>query len=210
MKNLKINIYFAACLIFFTVMNNLSYGQSYECDNNYGDCGQPNQSGGGGGKGSVLIANTDIGDTYQNADDYDDDGVEDSSDNCMRQSNPLQYDLDGDGVGDFCDNCLEHYNPAQADHDGDGWGDLCDADLDGDGILNLDDGCIDQWGDKCVDLYINVNHNESQNAHYNMNNEIQTKENIENFRNDQSCNQKKSDQVFWVFSIFIISLLFIR
>ena len=52
-----------------------------ECDNNYGECGTPEMSGGGnaGGGGSILIANSDLGDTYQSADDYDDDGVEDLS-----------------------------------------------------------------------------------------------------------------------------------
>ena len=68
----------AACLILNLITFNTLYGQTYECDNNYGDCGTPNQSGGGGGGGgSVLIANTDLGDTYQNADDFDDDGIED-------------------------------------------------------------------------------------------------------------------------------------
>ena len=66
------NIKIAACLILSLITFNKSYGQTYECDNNYGDCGTPNQSGGGGGGGgSVLIANTDLGDTYQNADDFD-------------------------------------------------------------------------------------------------------------------------------------------
>ena len=52
-----------------------------ECDNNYGECGTPEMSGGGnaGGGGAILINNTDLGDTYQSADDYDDDGVEDLS-----------------------------------------------------------------------------------------------------------------------------------
>ena len=37
-----------------------------ECDNNYGECGTPEMSGGGnaGGGGSILIANSDLGDTY--------------------------------------------------------------------------------------------------------------------------------------------------
>ena len=85
---------FNVCFIFILIMTNISYGQSYECDNNFGDCGTPNQSGGGGG--SVLIANTDLGDTYQYADDYDDDGIEDPSDNCLRIGNPDQLDRDAD------------------------------------------------------------------------------------------------------------------
>ena len=49
----------------------------FECDNNFGQCGTPNMSGGGGGGGggAVLIANTDLGDTYQHADDFDEDWV---------------------------------------------------------------------------------------------------------------------------------------
>jgi hypothetical protein len=135
-------------------MINISFGQSYECDNQFGDCGTPNQSGGGGGGGgggSILIANTDLGDTYQNADDYDDDGIEDSSDNCLRVANPYQQDRDGDGLGDLCDNCLNVWNKSQQDRDGDGLGDLCDEDIDNDSILNTLDDCPYQWGEEiCV------------------------------------------------------------
>ncbi|MBW1811969.1 MAG: hypothetical protein JRJ87_27540, partial [Deltaproteobacteria bacterium] len=57
-----------------------------------GMCGTPDESGGspcvdgvcagcGCGCGSILIANTDLGDTYQYADDYDEDGIEDDYDN---------------------------------------------------------------------------------------------------------------------------------
>ena len=104
--------------IFINAIQLPSYGQSYECDNNFEDCGTPEQSGGGGGKGSVLIANTDLGDSYQHADDYDDDGIEDPSDNCMRIPNPQQLDRDGDGIGDSCDNCLTIFNPYQENMDG--------------------------------------------------------------------------------------------
>ena len=39
-----------------------AHAQPFECDNNYGECGTPEVSGGGqGGGGSVLIANTDLG-----------------------------------------------------------------------------------------------------------------------------------------------------
>lgn len=113
-----------------------------ECDNNYGECGTPETSGGGqGGGGSILISNTDLGDTYQTADDYDDDGVEDSYDNCPRKPNREQFDSDGDGVGDLCDNCRNTHNLNQWDLDGDGRGDLCDEDLDDDGIANVSDNC---------------------------------------------------------------------
>jgi hypothetical protein len=74
--------------------------------------------------------------------DADNDGVQDSEDNCPTTYNPDQADSDGDGIGDECDvpfvdtdsdgiedsadNCPETYNPAQADSDGDGIGDACD------------------------------------------------------------------------------------
>ena len=114
-----------------------------ECDNNYGECGTPEMSGGGnaGGGGAILINNTDLGDTYQSADDYDDDGVEDSYDNCPRQPNREQFDSDGDGVGDLCDNCRDTHNQNQWDLESDGIGDLCDDDLDNDGIKNVSDNC---------------------------------------------------------------------
>ena len=132
--------------------------QSYECDNNFGDCGTPNQSGGGGGGGgSVLIANTDLGDTYQNADDYDDDGVEDPSDNCMRVSNPYQYDRDGDGIGDACDNCLDNFNPKQINSDWDDLGDACDDDDDGDGVSDSLDTCPNTWGSDCEQKKVRFN-----------------------------------------------------
>ena len=114
-----------------------------ECDNAFGDCGTPEQSGGGCGcgGGSILVNNTDYGDTYQFADDYDDDGIEDPSDNCPRVANEDQADSDGDGVGDACDNCLNVPNPDQSDIDGDSIGDACDDDIDGDGIPNAEDNC---------------------------------------------------------------------
>jgi len=118
---------------------------SYECDDRFGECGTPEQSGGGGcgcGCGcSILVAQTDLGDTYQNADDYDNDGHEDPYDNCVRYYNPDQGDADGDGFGDACDNCLSNANPTQLDADGDGIGNVCDPDIDGDGALNADDNC---------------------------------------------------------------------
>ena len=114
----------------------------FECDNNFGTCGTPEMSGGGGGGGgSVLIAFTDLGDTYQNADDFDDDGIEDPQDNCPRNRNIDQVDKDGDGYGDACDNCMDAHNPDQLDKDGDAFGDLCDADIDGDQVDNLLDSC---------------------------------------------------------------------
>ena len=119
---------------------------SAECDNQFGSCGTPNQSGGGGGGGgggSILVNNTDYGDTYQFADDFDDDGHEDPQDNCPRVDNDDQADSDGDGTGDACDNCLNTPNETQSDIDGDLFGDSCDDDMDGDDILNTNDNCPD-------------------------------------------------------------------
>jgi|TARA_Y100000287_G_scaffold131596_1_gene106716 hypothetical protein len=139
--------------------------QSYECDNNFEDCGAPNMSGGGGqaGGGAILINNSDLGDSYQRADDFDDDGIEDNSDNCPRVKNEAQFDTDGDGVGNLCDNCPEIRNEQQYDLDGDGLGNVCDTDLDGDNVQNTEDICpsivnpsqsdvdADGLGDPCDD-----------------------------------------------------------
>ncbi|MBW2703208.1 MAG: thrombospondin type 3 repeat-containing protein [Deltaproteobacteria bacterium] len=131
-----------------------------------GLCGTPDESGGGGcgcgcGCGSILIANTDLGDTYQYADDYDEDGIEDDFDNCPFFANRDQSDHDGDAVGDGCDNCLVLANYEQFDADGDGMGDACDPDVDGDGVMNELDNCQtvrnptqnnvneDEFGDAC-------------------------------------------------------------
>jgi len=119
---------------------------SGECTQDSDDeaCGTPDQSGGGGcgcGGGSILIANTDEGDSYQYADDYDDDGREDNTDNCPFAANADQSDGDSDGYGDACDNCPGASNEDQTDSDGDGEGDACDADADNDEIPNAEDNC---------------------------------------------------------------------
>ena len=124
-----------------------------ECDNNYGECGTPEMSGGGNaGGGAILINNTDLGDTYQSADDYDDDGVEDSYDNCPRKPNRDQFDGDGDSVGDLCDNCRGTHNQNQWDLEGDGIGDLCDSDMDGDGVQNHVDNCLRTYNTDQADI----------------------------------------------------------
>ena len=108
-------------------------------------CGAPDQSGGGCGCGcgcSILINMTDLGDTYQYSDDYDDDGLEDDFDNCPFAPNVDQIDGDGDGVGNACDVCSSRADPEQADADADGSGDLCDTDADNDGEPNTDDNCV--------------------------------------------------------------------
>ena len=74
--------------------------------------------------------------------DSDDDGVENSDDNCPYTYNPDQLDADGDNVGDSCDNCPNDYNPDQADLDNDGIGDACEdycGDVNGDGLTNSAD-----------------------------------------------------------------------
>ena len=94
-------------------------------------------SGGGGGTcGGAILINTDLGDTYQRADDFDDDGIEDNSDNCPRVRNPEQFDRDGDEVGDACDNCANTRNVDQLNLDEDAKGDACDADIDNDNVEN--------------------------------------------------------------------------
>ena len=131
----------------------LAQDAPFECDNNYGECGTPEMSGGGAaGGGAILIINTDLGDTYQSADDYDDDGVEDSYDNCPRKPNADQFDSDGDSVGDMCDNCRDTHNLNQWNLDGDALGDLCDPDMDGDNVLNNVDNCLRRHNTSQSDL----------------------------------------------------------
>ena len=136
-----------------------------------GLCGTPDESGGapcvgvcagcGCGCGSILIANTDLGDTYQYADDFDEDGIEDDFDNCPFVANMDQADADGDLSGNACDNCPNASNEIQLDADGDMIGDACDSDIDGDLVENMLDNCpnmpnatqvntdADQLGDAC-------------------------------------------------------------
>ncbi len=78
--------------------------------------------------------------------DADNDGIEDSIDNCKTTYNPNQLDTDGDGKGDVCDNCPSNSNSNQSDIDGDGIGDVCDNDKDGDGVPNSSDNCPTQPG----------------------------------------------------------------
>ena len=198
------------CLTLTLITFNTSYGQSYECDNNFGDCGTPEQSGGGGGGGgSVLIANTDLGDTYQHADDFDDDGIEDPNDNCMRYSNPDQLDRDGDGVGDSCDNCLDTWNSDQLDRDGDDVGDQCDFDIDGDNIENEEDACPYQFGETyCLEeseeLYYEENSNNKirEPFDYNINNKDQESYNSI----EESCSSANNRNTIF-YNIILLLLL---
>ena len=136
----------ASRVLFFTALSaamalpTLAFAQG-EC--NSGNCGTPNQSGGGCGcgGGSILIANTDIGDTYSYSDDWDNDGFDDDFDNCPFVANLAQGDGYGDSVGDSCDNCVFASNTDQSDVDADLSGDSCDADADNDSVLNSVDNC---------------------------------------------------------------------
>ena len=86
--------------------------------------------------------------------DRDNDGIENTTDNCPDTANPNQEDNDNDGIGDVCDddddndgikddvdNCPLIANPDQIDSDNDGIGDVCDNDDDNDGIINSIDNC---------------------------------------------------------------------
>jgi len=90
-----------------------------------GGCGTPNNNGGGCGcccGGSILVDYTDIGNTYEQSDDSDHDGIDDKLDNCPFTPNVDQLDADGDGVGDMCDNCVATGNHDQlANTCGDLW-----------------------------------------------------------------------------------------
>jgi len=90
-------------------------GPPGECSG--GQCGTPNNNGGGCGcccGGSILVDYTDIGQTYEQSDDSDHDGIDDALDNCPFTPNTDQLDTDGDGVGDVCDNCVTIGNHDQA------------------------------------------------------------------------------------------------
>ncbi len=109
-----------------------------------GFCGTPNNNGGGCGcgcGGSILVAYTDLGETYSTSDDYDSDGFEDDSDNCPFMANRDQTNSDGDTIGDVCDNAPGQSNDDQSDIDGDGVGDVADDDKDNDGKANAVDNC---------------------------------------------------------------------
>lgn len=87
------------------------------------------------------------GSDWAAADDMDDDGVPDDTDNCPATANADQLDLDDDGAGDACDTCPDDfYN----DSDSDGSCDSDDAcpldpadDVDGDGY------CADEEAPGC-------------------------------------------------------------
>lgn len=190
------------------------FSQSVECDNNFGDCGTPEQSGGGGGgKGSILINNTDLGDTYQHADDYDDDGVGDATDNCVRTPNPDQLDRDGDGRGDACDNCLEIWNELQENTDGDQWGDFCDEDIDNDQIYNDDDECPYHYGNSYCFQEFNTEQRRNRNDYPETIPTSRKPSPLKNHTNelvkdDSGCRQlaTTTDLGIWIFGVICLAL----
>ena len=56
----------------------------------------------------------------------------------------LAADADNDGIEDTADNCTLIFNPEQLDADGDGNGNACDGDLDNNGVVNSTDYVIIQ------------------------------------------------------------------
>ena len=58
--------------------------------------------------------------------DFDNDGINDSQDNCVEYFNPYQEDIDEDGIGDVCDQCDNNVF-VTGDLNGDGWHDLIDV-----------------------------------------------------------------------------------
>ena len=57
---------------------------------------------------------------------------------CANCSPPI-VDTDEDGFDDTIDNCIDTPNPDQRDSNADGFGNLCDADFDGNGFVNFSD-----------------------------------------------------------------------
>jgi len=99
-----------------TLVAQPAFAQSQPGECAGGQCGTPNNNGGGCGcgcGGSILVNYTDVGKTYEQSDDSDGDGIDDSLDNCPYVPNPNQADADGDGVGDVCDNCVATANADQ-------------------------------------------------------------------------------------------------
>lgn len=89
-------------------------------------------------------------------DDWDNDGITNTLDNCPTKGNPAQEDFDLDGLGDSCDNCIIVANANQQDSDGDTVGDVCDNCIATSNSLQEDtDG--DAVGDSCDNCYAHIN-----------------------------------------------------
>ncbi len=98
--------------------------------------------------------------------DKDDDGIDDSLDNCLNSDNFDQKDTDGDGIGDECDNCIQRSNLDQKDENNNGVGDICDSELDtdNDGFPNKSSGVIGDGINNAIDNCINI-YNKKQRDH---------------------------------------------
>ena len=91
------------------------------------------------GSDSVLVDLETTTDT-PNIDDMDDDGVEDSADNCPAVANANQTDTDEDGMGDACDTDDDDDGMPDSYETSNGLNPLVDdsgQDADGDGKTNL-------------------------------------------------------------------------
>ena len=65
----------------------------------------------------IDVDNDNIGDVCDDsiALDEDNDGIENSLDNCPTTPNPDQEDLDGDNIGDVCDDSFTYENGEDGD-----------------------------------------------------------------------------------------------
>jgi len=100
------------------------------------------------------------------ADDYDEDGIINSTDNCPVLATADQTDSDRDDAGDACDTCPSTFNPDQKDADHDGLGDACDTfptsypplpealdALESDSAVTVSEVVVEEWEDKNSNYY---------------------------------------------------------
>jgi hypothetical protein len=100
------------------------------------------------------------------SDDYDEDGIINSTDNCPVIASADQTDSDLDDAGDACDTCPTTFNPDQKDADRDGLGDACDNfptsypplpealdALESDSAVTVREVAVEEWEDKNSNYY---------------------------------------------------------